>query len=92
MSKVLKIVVGLSLAGVASLLYATAFAYSNPVLVYAALGASFILLTLPVWLAFLGKPVRRLWLYYLIVVVLLVSGVMGRFVIEALQLSRQADQ
>lgn len=81
-----KAIGGLSISAFLSISYAMAFAYTNPLLVYGAMAASFILLSAPVWLGFLGRTVRRWLLYYLLVAVILCLGIVARFVIEGVAL------
>jgi hypothetical protein len=80
----LKIIVGLGLAALASIAYAMAFAYSHPALVYGAMGACFLLLTLPGWFGRSRRSPRWLLGYYGVVVALLVATAFARFPMEAL--------
>jgi hypothetical protein len=79
---VAKDVIGLAACALTALSYAMAFMYSS--LVPAALAISFILLTAPIWLNWLGRPMRLWPVWYLFVFAVLFLGILARFVIEAL--------
>lgn len=79
-----KIVVGVLLAGAASVGYATAFLYAHPAIVAGGMVICFTLLTLPMWLELSGKPLRNVPAYYLLVLLVLVGMTLGRFPMDAL--------
>lgn len=79
-----KAISGLAISAFLSINYALGFAYTNPLLVYSAMAASFILLSAPIWLGFFGRPVRRWLVYYLLVTAVLCLGIVARFVIEGI--------
>lgn len=82
-----KVLVGVVLAAIASLHYATAFAQMHPLVVAGGMAACFLLLTLPMWLALADKPLNNVPAYYLIVLVVLVGLTLGRFPVQALFLA-----
>lgn len=79
-----KVLVGVSLAGIFSVGYAAVFSYTHPVFVFGGMGICFLLLTLPMWLSLAGKPLRNVPAYALLVLLVLVGLTLGRFPIETL--------
>ena len=82
-----KVLVGVVLAVIASLHYATAFAQLHPVVVAASMALCFLLLTLPMWLALADRPLNNVPAYYLLALVALAGLTLGRFPVQALFLS-----
>ena len=79
-----KVLAGVVLAAFVSLNYAWAFAYTHPAFVAGGMAICFLLLTLPMWLGFAGKPLRNVPAYYLLVLLILLALVFSRFPVEAL--------
>ena len=79
-----KILAGVVLAAIVSFGFATAFMHAHPAIVAGGMAICFILLTLPMWLAFAGRPLRNVPAYCLLVLLVLVGLTLGRFPMEAL--------
>ena len=77
-------VVGLAISALLSVSYAMAFAYTHGAFVYGAMGVSLVMFTAPIWTNLSGRPMRRWAVYYLLVALILVLGVMARFAVEAI--------
>jgi hypothetical protein len=71
------------LAACLSFAYGMAFMYTHPIAVWSAMAVCVVLLTAPLWIAALSGW-RRLLIYYLAVVIVLVCGVLLRFVVQVL--------
>jgi hypothetical protein len=79
-----KVLVGVALATLASVHYATAFAQMHPAVLVGGTALCFMLLTLPMWLALADKPLNNIAAYYLLALAVLVGLTFGRFPLRAL--------